>query len=210
MSTVRTLGAALVACCAIGAGVSVGGLPSGGGAEMVLAEQAAATEPGPPLLVAEDGSEAGYERDAFGNGWAPAVGPGCDVRDAVLARDLGATQVEDECDVTAGTLHDPYTGETVSGSTRRIDVDHVVPLSLAWRTGAAEWPAERREAFANDPGNLLAVGASGNRSKGDKGPEEWMPEAGRCDYARRFAAVLAEWDLTATPERVHAIEGACP
>jgi hypothetical protein len=36
-------------------------------------------------------------------------------------------------------------------------VDHVVPLSEAWRSGADSWPDERRERFANTLDVLLAV-----------------------------------------------------
>ncbi|WP_226360974.1 HNH endonuclease family protein [Pseudonocardia sp. ICBG1142] len=186
-------------------------LPESAGAPAVETALAAPTAVAelPPLRIAEDGPADGYRRSEFGDGWAAAVGPGCDVRAAVLARDMVATTVEDGCDVTAGTLADPYSGETITGPSREVDVDHIVPLSLAWRTGAAHWSDERREAFANDLANLRAVSARDNRSKGDKGPEEWLPDTGGCAYARDFAAVSARWELTVSPARVHAVEGAC-
>jgi hypothetical protein len=36
--------------------------------------------------------------------------------------------------------------------------------------------------FANDPGNLLATSASADRSKGAKGPDQWLPSFGHCEY----------------------------
>ncbi|MDN5915117.1 MAG: HNH endonuclease family protein [Pseudonocardia sp.] len=163
--------------------------------------------------MAADGPEAGYDRDEdFGDGWAPALGPDCDVRDVVLLRDLTQVTTRKGCDVVAGTLRDPYTGAVVTGRTRAIDVDHVVPLSLAWRTGAAHWTQDERERFANDPANLLAVvaaGPDGNRAKGDDGPERWLPPVEPCGYAVKFAALTVRYELTVTEARRTAIESAC-
>jgi hypothetical protein len=78
-----------------------------------------------------------------------------------------------------------------------VQIDHLVPLSWAWRHGAEFWSDDERVAFANDPGNLRATSGSVNQSKGDSGPGEWMPPAAgaHCAYAMDFVAVLAEWRL---------------
>ena len=54
-----------------------------------------------------------------------------------------------------------------------VDIDHVVPLANAWRSGAssASWRKADREAYANDPKVLLSVDDAANQAKGDKGPE---------------------------------------
>ena len=92
-----------------------------------------------------------------------------------------------ECAVEAGHWIDPYTGIEVTEA-RLLDIDHMVPLANAHRSGSWEWSAEDRRAYANDltnPQHLLAVTASANRSKGDRGPEEWRPpdEGYWCTYA---------------------------
>ncbi|WP_226358679.1 HNH endonuclease family protein [Pseudonocardia sp. ICBG601] len=161
------------------------------------------------LRIAPDRHGRDYRREAFGPGWAPAVGPGCDVRDAVLARDLTATTVARGCDVTAGTLQDPYSGQTVTGSSRQIDIDHVVPLALAHRTGAHAWTDQQREVFANDPDNLRATTAAVNRAKSDHGPEHWMPQVDACAYAHDFARVATRYQLTVTAARASALQQAC-
>ncbi|KLJ10931.1 hypothetical protein EMPG_13749, partial [Blastomyces silverae] len=58
-----------------------------------------------------------------------------------------------------------------------VDIDHVVPLSNAWKSGAAGWTTARRREFANDLVNpqLIAVTDNVNQQKSDAGPEEWKP-----------------------------------
>jgi hypothetical protein len=155
------------------------------------------------LVIAPDGPVTGYDREAFGT-WLRTA-PGCDTRDVVLARDLTDTTVRHGCDVVAGTLHSPYTGRTVTGSTRTVQIDHRVPLALAWRTGAAAWTRAQRVAFANDPAELVAVEGAGNEGKGDEGPEAWAPGVDGCGYSRSFVAVAVKYRLTVSPARAAAL-----
>lgn len=156
------------------------------------------------LTVAPDGPLTGYSREADFGGWADTA-PGCDTRDAVLARDLTATTVRHGCDVVAGTLHSPYTGATVTGPARTVQIDHVVPLALSWRDGAASWTRAQRVAFANDPVELVAVEGAQNEQKSDDGPEAWAPPTGQCAYARGFVAVVVKYHLTVTAARKAAL-----
>jgi hypothetical protein len=160
----------------------------------------------------------GYQRGcaagqacSFGPAWtdntnAPGGHNGCDTRNDVLA-----TQVADvvhragsRCVVVAGVLRDPYTGRTIHFAKARasaVQVDHIVPLALAWDLGANTWPQAQRTAFANDERLvLLAVSGVANDAKGDSGPGAWMPpnRAYRATYAERFIAVLAHYRLAVT------------
>jgi hypothetical protein len=152
-----------------------------------------------------------YRRDAFGDSWtddnsAPGGHNGCDTRNDILNRDLiDKTYVSiKRCPtaVATGTLHDPYTNDTVAfmrGAQvgAAVQIDHIVPLALAWDLGARSWPADMRLRFANDPANLLAVEGQANQDKGDKEPAVWMPPnfAFRCQYAMQFIAVLRGYAL---------------
>lgn len=109
----------------------------------------------------------------------------------------------------SGQWVDPYTG---AGYTvpLDLDIDHLVPLANAHRSGGWMWDTARKRAFANDldnPKALTAVYKGVNRSKGDRGPDGWLPPsvAYRCTYVRDWLAQKAKWDLTLTAAEAGAI-----
>ena len=65
------------------------------------------------LQVDDRPDSTGYDRDSFGFRATDDDGDGCDVRDDVLARDLTDVifSAAKRCQVSSGTLADPYTGE---------------------------------------------------------------------------------------------------
>jgi hypothetical protein len=162
----------------------------------------------------------GYDRDAFGSDWVDTDGNGCNQRDDVLLRDAvpGTTRVaqQDSCDhdVLAGTWHDAYTGHTLRftdlkelSQAEAIQIDHVVPLAEAWVSGARGWSDDRRETFANDLGELLAVDGPTNMSKSDGDPAAWRPRKGyQCTYARHWIAIKARYRLAVDPSESSALE----
>lgn len=175
----------------------------------ITADAAAALEQLDQLVVAEADDQDSYERDEFGQRWADIDRNGCDQRNDMLAAALENTTTKPGshgCVVLTGTLHDPYTGLTITfergqGTSELVQIDHVVPLAWGWRQGADEWDEGQRERFANDPLNLQATDGSANQSKSDRGPSEWMPpnpDYG-CTYAARFVDVLATYQLTVNP-----------
>ncbi len=163
------------------------GIPSADEAETMLSE----------LTIAPEGSMDGYDRDRFPH-WN-STSEGCDVRDEVLKRDGENIEVGENCDVT-GTWNSAYdSGEWSDASD--VDIDHVVPLAAAWRSGASEWSGdERRSAFANDleAPQLLAATDNVNQEKGDKPPQDWMPPNAdfHCTYAAMWVGSKHKWELT--------------
>jgi hypothetical protein len=148
---------------------------------------------------------------SFGQAWtddttAPGGDDGCDTRDDVLRAQLVAVRLRpgSRCVVVAGTLHDPYTGHTIAFSKAHasaVQIDHLVPLALAWDLGAWTWPQAKRDDYANDEHLvLLAVDGPANEAKGDFGPAAWMPPNAsyRASYAARYVAVLAAYHLPVT------------
>ena len=158
------------------------------------------------LEVGEWASTRGYSRDRFPH-WRRV--DGCDVRQTVLIRDGEDVVVDDDCRVQSGTWLSPYDGRTFTDP-GDLDIDHIVPLANAWRTGAAEWDDERRADFANDleRPQLIAVSATTNRAKGDQDPSQWAPPEHDywCQYAQDWIAVKHYWQLWVTSSERDALE----
>ena len=166
------------------------------------------------LRVAPPGSMAGYSREKFPHwasdgtvyGWREPDGS-CDVRDDALIRDGQGVRINDSCTITSGKWLDPYTGKTLPDK-GDVDIDHVVPLANAWRSGASTWSTSEREKYANNPEVLLSVDDSANQEKGDRGPEAWKPpnKSYYCEYARRWIWIKSDWHLTVNPDEKKALK----
>lgn len=163
----------------------------------------------------------GYDRDQFGASWSDAgVGislarNGCDTRNDILRRDLQITSVKEgshDCVILTGVLDDVYTNKTIDfvrgkKSSTAVQIDHVVPLSLAWQTGAQQLSAAERLNLANDPRNLQAVDGPANGQKSDGDAATWLPpnKAYRCTYVARQVEVKAAYGLWVTAPEKEAI-----
>jgi len=143
----------------------------------------------------------GYNRSAFGHGWDDSDGDCQDSRAEALIT-TSTTQVRfaeaKRCRVVTGRWVSPFTGLVIQNASD-IDIDHVVPLAWSWDRGAGQWHREKREQFANDSINLWPVELSLNRSKGAKGPNEWLPPAGQCSYVARFYRIVKLYKLEPRP-----------
>ncbi len=151
------------------------------------------------LTVAKHGSMSGYSRAKFPH-WA-SQGESCDTRETVLERDGTDVERDDQCRAVSGKWTSVYDDKAFTEA-RDLDIDHMVPLANAWRSGARTWTQEKRKEFANDltRPQLLAVSAATNRSKGDQGPDEWQPpsKAYWCTYSRAWVSVKASYGLSVT------------
>jgi len=138
-----------------------------------------------------------YERKYFKH-WIDADKDGQDTREEVI---------EDE------TINDHltciWTGGVFPASGEGMDNDHQVPLKKAWYDGAWRWDEDKRTEYANylgDPDHLQMIDLSANRSKGARGPCDWLPKLHRCKYAISWIRVKRNpyWDLEIDPK-----EAAC-
>ena len=138
------------------------------------------------LPVAAEEARSGYARDLFPH-WDDADDDGCNTRCEVLAD-------QRRPDGLWLSAWDGYSTDDPD----ELQVDHVVALAEAWDSGAAGWSAARRDAFADDPANLLAVTASSNLRKGDKDAAEWFPSRAEanCLWASTVVRVKQRWDLS--------------
>ena len=145
-----------------------------------------------------------YDRDTWRH-WTDEDGDCQNARQEVLIAESAepvAFQSDDGCRVASGLWIGPYTGTVVDDPTD-LDVDHMVPLENAHRSGGWSWSRERKREFANYLGyenHLIAATSGANRSKGSKGPEAWRPplEDYWCVYAVDWVTIKNEWGLTVT------------
>jgi hypothetical protein len=172
-------------------------------------------------VVGEIADVPGYQRGckkdqacSFGPAWNdPLDSSGCDTRNRLLANSLQGVEFKPgtrDCKVVAGTLNpDPYTGETVD--LHHVQVDHLYPLKAAWDAGASAWDPRRRQIFANDLTELIAVSGAANEQKGDSTPAQWLPAnpAEVCPYVLRYLTVAIKYQLPITTRDQQAATGAC-
>ncbi|RDW82411.1 hypothetical protein BP6252_03523 [Coleophoma cylindrospora] len=151
------------------------------------------------LTVQAQGSQDGYSRTLFPH-WITQSGT-CNTREVVLKRDGTNVVQASDCSASSGTWVSPYDGATWTAASD-VDIDHLVPLSNAWKSGASAWTTAQRQAFANDLTNpqLLAVTDNVNSAKGDSGPEDWKPPLTSyyCTYAEMWVKVKSVYSLTIT------------
>lgn len=185
-----------------GAATALPGLPS---------PEEARTDLG-ALSIAEPGSMNGYSRDRFPH-WSSEEG--CTVRQIVLDRDGDEVTTDENCQPQSGNWVSVY-DEAEFSAAEDLDIDHIVPLANAWRSGADSWDDEQRREFANDleQPQLLSVSASSNRSKGDQSPDEWQPaESYWCEYSLAWTRVKSAYELTVTEDehaQLTAMLDTCP
>lgn len=149
------------------------------------------------LTVRAEGSLTGYSRDQFPH-WITISGA-CNTRETVLRRDGTNVVVNSSCAATSGSWFSNYDGVTETAASE-IDIDHVVPLAEAWRSGANSWSTARRQDFANSLSTpqLLAVTDNSNQAKGDRDPASWRPSRAsfHCTYARMWIGTKYTWGLS--------------
>lgn len=150
-------------------------------------------------LVTATPVSSGYDRALFEH-WTDADSDGCDTRyEVLIAESVSPVTVGAGCTLSGGSWFSYFDGATWTNPSD-VDVDHMVPLSEAWQSGAAGWTSGERQAFANDLdyfASLVAVTDNVNQSKGDSDPATWMPPATsvHCQYATEWVLVKYRWQL---------------
>jgi hypothetical protein len=174
---------------------------------IVAAPPAGALPPGTPskataqselnsLTVRAEESMTGYSRDLFPH-WTNQ-GNNCNTREVVLERDADSVTVGSDCYPTSGSWYSYYDGATWTQASD-LDIDHIVALAEAWRSGARNWTTSQRQSFANDLDGpqLIAVTDNVNQSKSDQDPSTWQPprSGARCAYSKWWIHTKYRWGL---------------
>lgn len=155
-------------------------------------------------VAAPRAASAPYRRAAFGDGWEYDPTTGCNTRERVLIQEsLTPPTLAGRCHPARGSWRSSYDGVTTTDP-RDLEIDHLVSLADAWRSGAATWSGAQRAAYANDladPNTLAAVTSHTNQSKSDGTPDQWLPpdRSTWCTYVSDWVEVKRRWHLTVTP-----------
>lgn len=155
--------------------------------------------------VEEEFSGTMYQRSDYG-GWIDVNRDCQNTRQEVLIQEseIPVTfKTERKCKVIAGRWIDPFSGSAFTDPSK-LDIDHVVPLAEAHRSGAWSWERDKKRAFANelaDPGHLVAVSARENRRKGAKDLKDYLPpnKAFQCQYIASWKGIKERWGLAMDP-----------
>ena len=141
-----------------------------------------------------------YYRELYGE-WTDADGDCQNTRQEVLIQEstIPVTLNRKGCKVLSGRWEDPYTGKVFTDP-RDLEIDHFIPLAEVHRSGGSHCFYSKRQEYANDlydPRTLIAVFGPTSRSKGDRGPANWLPpnKDYRCEYMRTWVALKKYWDL---------------
>ncbi|OEJ25073.1 hypothetical protein AR457_11965 [Streptomyces agglomeratus] len=204
MRKLTSLVPALLAAAAVVVGAAPGAGAAPGDTVTTTVEKVIESLP----VAAED--SAGYSAGRFRH-WTDPDQDGCDTRaEVIIAEATTPPAVDGRCTITGGAWHSYYDKKDHFGA-GALDVDHLVPLAEAWRSGASAWTDEERERYANDMGDprvLAAVTASEKRRKGDRDPARWEPsdDSADCRYIAEWAAVKARWKLSVDSDELAAMQ----
>lgn len=160
-----------------------------------------------------------YDRKTWRH-WVDQDGDCQNTRVEVLieeAKNDSLVMSSDGCKVISGAWQGLYTLK-VFEDPQSLDIDHLIPLANAHKSGGWAWDSSEKRIFANDLSNswhLLAVESSANRSKGSKGPGEWRPKNkdSWCRYAKEWSNIKSAYRLWVTADEAIALEemlSACP
>ena len=98
---------------------------------------------------------------------------------------------------TDGNWTCAYSGHTLPHDS--ISVDHIIPLKYAHTHGMSRHGVKSRTDFGSDTLNFALVSVRLNSSKGDEGPQDFMPAMNACLYARRWFLVGKKYGIRFEP-----------
>ena len=158
------------------------------------------------LTVApEDDGGVRYDRDDYDH-YLGRDENGCNLRDRILLEEaVRVISVTDRCDAQ-GEWWSWLDGRVIADESQ-LQIDHLVALAEAHRSGAWRWDEEQRSEFFNDEETLSAVTAGVNQRKSDHDPATWRPPYidAWCRYARNWIEVKQRYELTADQAEVNAL-----
>ncbi len=103
---------------------------------------------------------------------------------------------------------DPYTDKEIT-DIKILDFDHIIPLNYVAKYGDINWTKEQKNKFAQDENVGVSVLNKENRSKGAKGPSEWLPKVNQGDYCYSWLLIAKEFDIALRQQDIDTCKVVC-
>lgn len=103
---------------------------------------------------------------------------------------------------------DPYTDKEIT-DIKILDFDHLVPIFYCDKFSDLSWSKEQKNKFAQDENVGVSVLNKENRSKGAKGPSEWLPKANQGDYCYSWLLIAHEYGLALRQQDIDTCKLVC-
>lgn len=103
---------------------------------------------------------------------------------------------------------DPYTDKEIT-DIKILDFDHICPLLYLHKYSDLNWTNEQKNKFAQDENVGVSVLNKENRSKGAKGPSEWLPKANQGDYCYTWLLLAKEYGLALRQQDIDTCKVVC-
>lgn len=127
----------------------------------------------------------------------------------LISRTLKPIQYKNvkKCVVLTGEWEDFYFPEKLTIASE-IQIDHLVSLNEAHNSGGAEWSQNKKEAFANDPENLVITSSRTNGQKGSNDIHNWIPSIPKyaCRYLKQWIYIKQKYGLSISESEKGAVE----
>lgn len=103
---------------------------------------------------------------------------------------------------------DPYTDKEIT-DIKSLDFDHICTLLYIHKYSDINWSKGQKNKFAQDENVGVSVLNKENRSKGAKGPSEWLPKANQGDYCYSWLLIAHEYGLALRQQDIDTCKLVC-
>ena len=103
---------------------------------------------------------------------------------------------------------DPYTDKEIT-DIKILDFDHICALGYIHKYSDINWTNEQKNKFAQNENVGVSVLNKENRSKGAKGPSEWLPKANQGDYCYSWLLIAKEYGLALRQQDIDTCKVVC-
>ena len=98
----------------------------------------------------------------------------------------------------------PYSNEVIYDY-KKVEWDHIIPLYYVHCHGGDQWTRDQKVEYCYNMDNGVNVSMGANRSKGAKGPSEWLPECNQEWYCQKWLEIADRYNIDIDDEDMRVI-----